>query len=117
MWPGVTTCLPARLAQQPRCAGACLGLHLHTPNAFALARPDSFPTRALSCPPCRKGVDFVWDHIQPQADCMRAEGGGWAVDFVGRTEHIDDDLAAVLAELERRRPTEAPPVGGQHAVA
>ncbi len=53
-------------------------------------------------------MDFVWDHIQPQADCMRAADGGWAVDFIGRTEHIDEDLAAVLAELEKRRPTDAP---------
>lgn len=58
----------------------------------------------------------MWDHIQPQADCMLAAGGGWAVDFVGRTEHIDDDLAALLRELERRRPAGAPPVGARHCV-
>ncbi|KAL4440666.1 hypothetical protein ABPG77_000375 [Micractinium sp. CCAP 211/92] len=58
----------------------------------------------------KKGVDFVWDHIQPQADCMRAADGGWAVDFIGRTEHIDEDLTAVLAEVDKRRPTDAPPV-------
>lgn len=51
-------------------------------------------------------------HIQPQAHCLRAEGNaGWAVDFIGRTEHLDEDLAAVLAELEQRRPDGAPQVG------
>ena len=32
---------------------------------------------------CRKGANCVYTHIQPQADCILAPGGGWAVDFVG----------------------------------
>ena len=43
-------------------------------------------------------------------DCLITEGGGWAVDFIGRVEHIDADLQAMLEEIERRRPAEAPPV-------
>ncbi|KAL4457551.1 hypothetical protein ABPG75_012416 [Micractinium tetrahymenae] len=75
------------------------------------ADPAGFADVCVSDRLCaKKGADFVWDHIQPQADCMLAAGGGWAVDFIRRTEHIDEDLAALLEELELRRPTDAPPV-------
>lgn len=66
------------------------------------------PTTA--CSPCRKGRNFVYVHIQPQHECVVTEGGGWAVDFIGRVEHIDEDLGLVLAELEKRRPPDAPAV-------
>lgn len=35
------------------------------------------------CLACRKGADFVYTHIQPQAECIKAADGGWAVDFIG----------------------------------
>lgn len=54
----------------------------------------------------------MYSHINPQAPCVLAANGGWAADFVGRTEEMDADLAAVLQELERRRPPNAPPVRG-----
>jgi hypothetical protein len=42
--------------------------------------------------------------------CLVTESGGWAVDFIGRVEHMDEDMQAMLDEIERRRPAEAPPV-------
>jgi hypothetical protein len=52
----------------------------------------------------------VYTHINPQQPCVVSANGGWAADFIGRVEHLDEDLAAVLAELEKRRPAAAPPV-------
>lgn len=77
------------------------------PNARPSFLPPTPPTTA---PGSRKGRNFVYVHIQPQHQCIVAEHGGWAVDFIGRVEHIDEDLRAVLAELERRRPADVPPV-------
>lgn len=52
----------------------------------------------------------MYTHINPQQPCVVSANGGWAADFIGRVEHLDEDLAAVLAELEKRRPAAAPPV-------
>lgn len=57
----------------------------------------------------------MYAHIEPQQPCVVSANGGWAVDFIGRVEHMDEDLGAVLRELERRRPQDAPPVGGPAA--
>lgn len=65
---------------------------------------------------CRKGRNFVYVHIQPQHECIITESGGFAVDFIGRVEHIDEDLGLVLAELEKRRPPEAPAVSARAKV-
>lgn len=59
---------------------------------------------------CRKGAEFVLTHIQPQHACMLTAEGGLAVDFIGRTEHIDEDLTTVLAKLEKRRLPSVPSV-------
>ena len=57
----------------------------------------------------------MYVHIQPQQQCIVTESGSWAVDFIGRVENIDEDLGAVLAELEKRRPPEAPAVSWSRA--
>lgn len=41
-------------------------------------------------------------HLLPQAPCVLAQGGGWAVDFVGAVERIDEDLNRLLDLIERR---------------
>lgn len=33
-------------------------------------------------------------HITDQATCLLTEGGGLAVDFIGRVEHVDEDMKA-----------------------
>ncbi|KAI7843963.1 hypothetical protein COHA_002501 [Chlorella ohadii] len=69
------------------------------------ADPASFVDECLADPACsKKGADFVYTHIQPQAECIKAADGGWAVDFIGRMEHIDQDLSLVLELLDQRRP-------------
>lgn len=52
----------------------------------------------------------MYIHVQPQQPCLAAAAGGWAADFIGRVERVDEDIALVLAELERRRPAAARPV-------
>ncbi|PSC73449.1 hypothetical protein C2E20_3378 [Micractinium conductrix] len=79
-------------------------------TAFA-ADPTGFADVCMGDAQCKKrNRGFVYVHIQPQHPCLVTESGGWAVDFVGRVESIDEDLEAVLQELERRRPPEAPEV-------
>ncbi|EFN58881.1 hypothetical protein CHLNCDRAFT_140783 [Chlorella variabilis] len=75
------------------------------------ADPAGFADECLADPVCRKkGREFVYAHIEPQQPCVVSANGGWAVDFIGRVEHMDEDLGAVLRELERRRPQDAPPI-------
>ncbi|PRW56277.1 hypothetical protein C2E21_5166 [Chlorella sorokiniana] len=75
------------------------------------ADPASFVDECMADPACsKKGADFVYTHIQPQAECIKADDGGWAVDFIGRMEHIDQDLSLVLEQLDQRRPKGVPPV-------
>ena len=91
-------CLAAGGKFQP-CVCTC-------PAARSQPQTPFLPSR----PACRKGRNFVYVHIQPQYECLITESGGWAVDFIGRVESIDDDLRLVLAEIERRREAGAPPV-------
>lgn len=57
---------------------------------------------AAAAPACSGGRTFTMLHLLPQAPCVLAQGGGWAVDFVGAVERIDEDLNRLLDLLERR---------------
>ncbi|EFN52333.1 hypothetical protein CHLNCDRAFT_139143 [Chlorella variabilis] len=83
----------------------------YTWNQFC-ADPAGFGAKCEADEKCktRGGQSYTFTHMQPQMDCMVTEGGGWAVDFIGRVEHMDEDLQAVLDELERRREADVPPV-------
>ncbi|KAL4423901.1 hypothetical protein ABPG75_001202 [Micractinium tetrahymenae] len=86
------------------------GAEAYSWNRFC-ADPTGFADECMADEQCKKkGRNFVYVHIQPQHECIVTESGGWAVDFIGRVEHIDEDLGLVLAELEKRRPPEAPAV-------
>lgn len=75
------------------------------------ADPAGFAQECVQDERCRtKGENFVYAHIEPQQDCIMTADGGWAADFVGRVEKIDEDLSAVLQEIEKRRIPNAPPV-------
>lgn len=50
-------------------------------------------------------------HIQAQFPCLSTADGGWALDFIGRVEHVDEDLNAVLEVLDSRRGEGVPPLG------
>ncbi len=47
-------------------------------------------------------------HMRQQSVCFVAEGGGWAVDFIGRMEHFDTDIEALFERINEKRPTGAP---------
>ncbi|GAB4814794.1 hypothetical protein N2152v2_001840 [Parachlorella kessleri] len=74
---------------------------------------------------CAFPSGFFWHHTLDQARCMvtaaaapggrEGEGGaevGWAVDYIARVEHLEEDLEEVFAEIDRRRPPHLPPVTG-----
>jgi hypothetical protein len=43
-------------------------------------------------------------HITDQATCLASPGGGLAVDFVGRVERVDEDMAAAVQLINGRLP-------------
>lgn len=38
---------------------------------------------------CIHGPAFMFHHTEPQLPCLTTPGGGWAVDFLGRVEHME----------------------------
>ena len=71
-------------------------------------------------PKCCGGenLNILMLHTDPQAPCTLGTDGKWAVDFVARAEHSDEDLPAVLQLINDRRPEGLPPLQAnelQHA--
>ncbi|GAB4819803.1 hypothetical protein N2152v2_006849 [Parachlorella kessleri] len=76
------------------------------------ADPGSFQRVCEKDRRCRRQSNkFVGAHIQAQLPCLATAQGGWAVDFLGRVESIDEDLNEVIAILDSRRVAGAPPLG------
>jgi hypothetical protein len=50
------------------------------------------------CPVRRNGDEslFYYFHLNDQTSCLLTEGGEWAVDYLGRVENEDEDMATVL---------------------
>ena len=46
--------------------------------------------------------------MRQQSACFVADGGGWAVDFIGRMEAFDADIEAFFEVLNEKRPPGAP---------
>lgn len=70
---------------------------------------------------CARSQQFYYQHARTQVRCMLAApaGGGpggvpagWAVDYIARTEQLDDDMADIFAEIDRRRPPGTPAIAG-----
>ncbi|KAF8055655.1 hypothetical protein HT031_006677 [Scenedesmus sp. PABB004] len=53
---------------------------------------------------------YAYWHMMDQARCMLTDSGDWAVDFLGRVEHGDEDWATVVAEMNARRRPGVPEV-------
>lgn len=53
---------------------------------------------------CRKRFGWILEHIEPQARCLFTADGRPVVDFIGRVENVDEDLQALLALINSRRP-------------
>jgi hypothetical protein len=59
---------------------------------FASA-PSAYGAKCVGRPACcLQRFGWILEHIEPQARCLFDERGLPAVDFVGRVEHIDDDM-------------------------
>lgn len=76
------------------------------PRAPCASAPCCAVTCACLCSPpmCRRGRNFVYVHIQPQQQCIVTEGGGWAVDFIGRVRPPFGLFAALIPERFRLKP-------------
>lgn len=47
---------------------------------------------------------WVLEHIEPQSRCLFSAGGQPVVDFIGRVEHVDEDMQTLLGMINSRRP-------------
>lgn len=45
-----------------------------------------------------------------QARCLETEDGGWATDYVAAVEHFQEHMQEIVAEIDRRRSPELPPL-------
>lgn len=56
------------------------------------------------CPVRRTGDEslFYYFHLNDQTSCLLTEAGEWAVDYLGRVENEDEDLATVLKHINFR---------------
>eukprot|EP01023_Acetabularia_acetabulum_P058148 TRINITY_DN6824_c0_g1_i4.p1 TRINITY_DN6824_c0_g1~~TRINITY_DN6824_c0_g1_i4.p1 ORF type:complete len:371 (+),score=34.56 TRINITY_DN6824_c0_g1_i4:30-1142(+) len=46
--------------------------------------------------------DFLDQHFMPQAPCIFDCNGNFVVDYVGRFEHYEEDLAVIMQEINKR---------------
>lgn len=92
--PSLTPCLPAGWAdfcRDPLLLGrVCMALQ--------------------HCCPGTTGPGFMFYHITDQATCMLTEGGGLAVDFIGRVEHVDEDMREAVGIINSRLPPGVTPL-------
>ena len=52
----------------------------------------------------------MYYHVIDQATCLLNDGGGLAVDFIGRVEEVDSDLQPVLSTINARLPAGVDPL-------
>ncbi len=64
---------------------------------------------------CRKNADCCtkkWTHqdwhMRQQTSCFLTDTGEWAVDFIGRLEHFDDDLIELFKKINERKSLSVP---------
>ncbi|KAL4431370.1 hypothetical protein ABPG75_006626 [Micractinium tetrahymenae] len=62
------------------------------------------------CCPGREKDRFMFYHVTDQATCLVTEGGGLAVDFIGRVEHVDEDMKEAVRLINSRLPQGVPPL-------
>lgn len=51
---------------------------------------------------CKYEASHNYAHVAPQADCFATAAGEPALDWLGRAEHLDEDLAALVGILNAR---------------
>jgi hypothetical protein len=57
------------------------------------AAPSAYAAKCLLHPACcRKKFGWMLEHVEPQAQCLFDTKGQPAVDFIGRVEHMDEDM-------------------------
>ena len=53
-------------------------------------------------------------HTDPQARCMIGKDRRWAVDYIIRAEHSDEDVAGLVDLINSRLPPETAPLPVHH---
>jgi hypothetical protein len=71
------------------------GLHppCHDSLTKFAALPSAYGAKCLgerTC--CKRRFGWLLEHIEPQATCLFDDQGRPAVDFLGRVEHLDEDM-------------------------
>ncbi|KAL4422191.1 hypothetical protein ABPG77_006432 [Micractinium sp. CCAP 211/92] len=62
------------------------------------------------CCPGKEKDHFMFYHITDQATCLLNEGGGLVVDFIGRVEHVDEDMKEAVRLINSRLPEGVSPL-------
>ncbi|EFN51025.1 hypothetical protein CHLNCDRAFT_141499 [Chlorella variabilis] len=62
------------------------------------------------CCPGKEKAHFMFYHITDQATCLLTAGGQLAVDFIGRVEAVDEDMAAAVRLINSRLPQGVAPL-------
>ena len=55
-------------------------------------------------------MNILMMHTDPQSPCLMGEDGTWAVDFIARAEHSDEDVMELVKVLNKRRPKGTDPI-------
>lgn len=88
--------------QPPACYVFC---HQRLPSNTLLLLPLLDHVRVCCCPAGCGHVEhhYGYWHMMDQYHCMVTSTGEWAVDFLGRVEHGDEDWKVVVNEMNARR--------------
>lgn len=63
--------------------------------------PSVLARRAFCSGFCHRWIQLM-SHVQPQTACLRTVDGRSALDFIGTTESLEDDLFLAISEVNRR---------------
>ncbi|KAI8473635.1 MAG: hypothetical protein J3K34DRAFT_518755 [Monoraphidium minutum] len=58
----------------------------------------------------KRSKSYMYFHMMDQYHCLVTDTGDWAVDYIGRVEHLNDDWAEVMTEVNKRRDPSVEPV-------
>ena len=57
-----------------------------------------------------QGYNLLLQHEDPVFRCLADADGNWATDFIGRVEHLDEDMRTLVNLINERRPAGTQPL-------
>lgn len=76
------------------------------PQGYCLRHKCKDDTEYLAIP----GIDYHYKHFEPQAQCVLTDTLKPAVDYLGTTETLEEDVSNIIDELNRRKDENLPPL-------